>query len=196
MLYIDNREPQDIIDMFKRRNLAVEVKYIESGDYIMGNLAIERKTVNDLISSVTSGERHMWSQLETMRNTYEQQILLVEGHIDTNDRLLMGILTTIILFWKYQVLFTENKYDTAVWIEKLFTKYGVGKSNRIPPPAVKKAKTLEEIKRNMLCVIPRIGVKRAEAILKSKPYIGDLIVKIVRDIDKDREGDTLCLDGN
>ena len=191
MLYIANNEPQDIIGMLKRRNLAVEVKHIDSGDYVFGDVAIERKTIEDLINSCTGGTRHLWKQLETMQNTYKQPILLIEGIIDYNDRLLMGILTTIILFWKYQTIFTISPAQTVLWIEKLFTKYGVGKSNRIPPPAVKKAKTLEEIKRNMLCVIPRIGVKRAETILKSKPYIGDLIVKIVRDIDKEREGGNL-----
>ena len=34
MLYIDCHEPQDIIDLLKRRNLAVEVRHLQSGDYV------------------------------------------------------------------------------------------------------------------------------------------------------------------
>ena len=171
MLYIANNEPQDIIGMLKRRNLAVEVKHIDSGDYVFGDVAIERKTIEDLINSCTGGTRHLWKQLETMQNTYKQPILLIEGIIDYNDRLLMGILTTIILFWKYQTIFTISPAQTVLWIEKLFTKYGVGKSNRIPPPAVVRADTPQEIKRNMLCCIKGIGPVMANRILEEIPDI-------------------------
>ena len=181
MLYIANNEPQDIIDMLKRRNLAVEVRHIDSGDYIMGNLAIERKTIQDLINSVTSGERHMWTQLETMRNTYEQQILLIEGTIDYKDRLLMGILTTIILFWKYQTIFSKDKNETVEWIEKLFTKYGVGKTSRIPPAAVRKYKEIKDIQFEMLQCIQGIGTVKAKKILEQNP---DIFVEDIKKVKK------------
>ena len=171
MLYIDCHEPQDIIDMLKRRNLAVEVRHIDSGDYIMGNLAIERKTIQDLINSVTSGERHMWTQLETMRNTYEQQILLIEGTIDYKDRLLMGILTTIILFWKYQTIFSKDKNETVEWIERLYTKFGINRAIKEPPIAVIRSDTPEDIRWAMCQTVKGIGSKIAREIIKNNPKI-------------------------
>lgn len=173
MLYIANNEPEDIVQMLKRRNLAVEVKHIESGDYVFGDVAIERKTVSDLISSVTAENRHLWKQLETMQNTYKQPILLIEdwNGVDEEDRLTVGIVTTILLFWKYQIIFSKDKYETVEWIEKLFIKYGVGKTGRIPPAAVIRKNTPKEIKWCMLQTIPHIGPVMANKILEAIPNI-------------------------
>ena len=181
MLYIDCHEPQDIIGMLKRRNLAVEVRHLDSGDYVFDEVAIERKTVQDLISSCTSGSRHLWKQLETMQNTYKQPILLIEGIIDYNDRLLMGILTTIILFWKYQTIFSKDKNETVEWIEKLFTKYGVGKTSRIPPAAVRKYKEIKDIQFEMLQCIQGIGTVKAKKILEQNP---DIFVEDIKKVKK------------
>jgi ERCC4-type nuclease len=170
-LYIDSREPDDIVRLLKRENLAIEVKTIPSGDYVFGEVAIERKAILDLISSVTTGDRHLWNQLETMKNTYTIPILLIEGPINHRDRIVMGILTTVILFCKYQTIFTKDKEDTAKWITALFTKYGVGKTNRIPPPSVKRAITPKEIRWCMLQTIPYIGPVIANRILEEYPDI-------------------------
>ena len=170
-LYIDSREPDDIVRLLKRENLAIEVKTIPSGDYVFGEVAIERKAILDLISSVTTGDRHFWNQLETMKNTYTIPILLIEGPINHRDRIVMGILTTVILFWKYQTIFTKDKEDTAKWIADLFTKYGVGKTGRIPPPAVIRAATPKQIKWAMLQCIKGIGPKTANKILETTPDI-------------------------
>jgi len=170
-LYIDSREPDDIVRLLKRENLAIEVKTIPSGDYVFGEVAVERKAILDLISSVTTGDRHFWNQLETMRNTYTIPILLIEGPINHRDRIVMGILTTVILFCKYQTIFSKDKEDTAKWIADLFTKYGVGKTGRIPPPAVIRAATPKQIKWAMLQCIKGIGPKTANKILEEIPDI-------------------------
>jgi len=146
------------------------------------NIAIERKTILDLVSSCTSGDKHLWKQLEVMRNTYKQPILLIEGMIEVSDRLQMGILTTIILFWKYQTIFTRDNIHTAMWIERLFTKYGIGKSNRIPPPAAVRADTPQEIKRNMLCCIKGIGPVMANRILEKIPKLFTIAEPYLRQV--------------
>jgi ERCC4-type nuclease len=170
-LWVDSREPEDIVKLLKKQNLAIEVKTIPSGDYVFGEVAIERKTTRDLVNSVTSGERHFWNQLDTMKRTYQQPILLIEGLIDFRDRLLMGILTTVILFWKYQTVFSDSKQETAIWIERLFTKYGVGKTGRIPPAAVIRMATPKQIRWAMLQCIKGIGPKTASKILEEIPDI-------------------------
>jgi ERCC4-type nuclease len=106
-----------------------------------------------------------------MKRTYQQPILLIEGLIDFRDRLLMGILTTVILFWKYQTVFSDSKQETAIWIERLFTKYGVGKTGRIPPAAVIRMATPKQIRWAMLQCIKGIGPKTASKILEEIPEL-------------------------
>lgn len=170
-LFVDDREPQEVINYLKRNNLAVEVKHIESGDYVFGEVAIERKTTIDLVNSVVSGSRHLWDQLDTMKRTYTIPILFIEGQIDHRDRLTMGILTTVILFWKYQTVFTKDKEDTSKWVAALFTKYGVGKTGRIPPAAVIREDTPKQIRWAMLQCIRGVGPKTADRILEEIPDI-------------------------
>jgi Fanconi anemia group M protein len=172
-LFIDDREPDEIVRHLKKLNLAVEIKHIESGDYVFGDVAIERKTIADLVNSVTSGDRRFWTQLDTMRRTYQQPILLIEDwdRVDYEDRLTMGIITTVILFWRYQTIFSMDKKDTVDWIATLFTKYGVGKTGRIPPAAVIRAITPKEIRWAMLQCIAGVGPKTATKILEEIPDI-------------------------
>ena len=137
-------------------------------------MAIERKTISDLINSIYNRERTLWKQLETLKDTYPIPILLVEGVSDIpllNDRLLMGILTTVILSWKIQVILTYDKVETVMWIERLFTKYGVGKSGREPPVARIRANTPREIKLAMLQQVDGIGPVMANRILEEIPDI-------------------------
>jgi ERCC4-type nuclease len=166
-LFCDDREPEEIISSLKKFNLVIEVKRLQSGDYVFGDVAIERKTVADLIGSVTSKNRHLWEQLDTMKRTYPQPILLVEGHLNWNDPWEAGIMTTVILFWKYQTIFSSGSYETATIIYRLFTKYGVGRSGKEPPAAVKKQKTPKSILIEMLQVVDRVGPKLANRIVEA-----------------------------
>jgi len=168
-IFISESEPNEIVKLLNKLNLAVEVKHIGSGDYVFGDVAIERKTITDLVNSVCSGSRHLWDQLDTMRRTYTTPILLIEGDIEHRDRLTAGILTTIILFWKYQTIFSGSHEDTASWIASLFTKYGVGKSGRLPPAAVIRADTPREIRVAMLQCIRGIGPVTATKIMDKIP---------------------------
>lgn len=164
-LFVDDREPEEIILYLKRQHLDVQVHHNESGDYVFGDVAIERKTINDLIGSVMSKNRRLWDQLDTMKKTYQQPILLVEGMINWKDPYLSGILTTVILFWKYQTVFTLGPGETALAIAHLFTKYGIGKSGRLPPAAVKKQPTYKTVLLEMLQCIEKIGPKTAVSVL-------------------------------
>lgn len=166
---MDHREPEEIIRALRRQNLAVEVHHNESGDYVFGEVSIERKTISDLIGSVCSKNHRLWDQLGTMKDTYQQPMLLIEGMVNWKDPYLSGILTTVLLFWKYQTIFTLGMEETALAVGHLFTKQGIGRSGRIPPAAVKKHSTPKEILWEMLQCVEGVGPKTAKKILDVIP---------------------------
>lgn len=168
-IFVDDREPEEVIKGLRRQNLAVEIHHNDSGDYVFGEVAIERKTISDLIGSVCSKKHRLWDQLGTMKDTYQQPMLLVEGMINWKDPYLSGILTTVLLFWKYQTIFTLGMEETALAVGHLFVKFGIGRSGRLPPAAVKKQFTPTEIMREMLQCIEGIGPKTAHRILEEIP---------------------------
>lgn len=132
-------------------------------------VAIERKTISDLIGSVCSKNHRLWDQLGTMKDTYQQPMLLIEGMVNWKDPYLSGILTTVLLFWKYQTIFTLGMEETALAVGHLFTKQGIGRSGRIPPAAVKKHSTPKEILWEMLQCVEGVGPKTAKKILDVIP---------------------------
>jgi len=183
-IYCDSRKEDNIIRELKHRHLAIDVRLLESADYCFGDVGIERKTVSDLYNSAMS--KRLWTQLDTLRKTYKIPILIVENFQSFRqlDKVTQGIITTLILFWKQQVIFSFDYLETSKWIEALFLKYGVGKSNREPPAAVKKQKTIKSIKLEALQCVKGIGVVKAKLILEKnpkifsmKPYKLDLTIK-------------------
>jgi len=166
-IYIDNRGSgeEELYHLLKSKHLAVERQYIESGDIVFGDVRIERKTVSDLVNSVVGGNRHFWDQLEVLKNTYKTPLLIIEGRIDYKDRLVSGILMSIILGWKMPFISTYNTYDTAEFIEKLFTRYGSNRSKGYPPAAVIKAKSPKKVQWAMLQCVRGIGPATSAKIL-------------------------------
>lgn len=155
--------------MSRIKQLPVQRKRLVSGDVAFGDVGLERKTFQDLINSVF--DMRLWEQLKTLTNTYKTSILILEGlpPIQSMDRLLKGVLTTLYLYWKIPIIYTNNIYETSKWIELLFLKYGTHKANRPLPAPVKKHKDVQQIKLEMLQCIPRIGPALAQAILKQYP---------------------------
>jgi len=183
-IFCDSRKEDNIIRELKHKHLAIDVRLLESADYCFGDVGIERKTVSDLYNSAMS--KRLWTQLGTLRKTYKIPILIIENFQSFRqlDKVTQGIITTLILFWKQQIIFSFDYLESSKWIEALFLKYGVGKSNREPPAAVKKQRTIKSIKLEALQCVKGIGVVKAKLILEKnpkifsmKPYKLDLAVK-------------------
>jgi DNA excision repair protein ERCC-4 len=176
MIYCDVFEPQQIIDELKRKQLSVEVRHLDSGDYVFNDVAIERKTLQDLINSTF--DKRLWVQLKTLKNTYKHPLLLIENWTGINSlsidpktkAIIEGIITTILVKFDISILVSYNYLETVEWIKSLYIKTGTNKVTYLPAP-VKKQKTIHDIKLEMLQVIPTIGPKTAKTILTKCPDI-------------------------
>lgn len=172
-VFIDNRGKGELMlaELLKSKKIPVEVTHLESGDIIIEDVGIERKTINDLIGSVIGKQRHLWKQLETLKNTYKKPLVIIEGHIDWNDRLTSSVVQSIAVGYGIPYISTYNIQETVLVISRIFDRYGSTKTSDVPPPSVKRGKTTKEIRWCMLQTIPRIGVKKATEILKNNPKI-------------------------
>jgi len=176
-IFIDDREPEEIINYLRKRNLDIEIRHSDSGDYVFGEVAIERKELNDLIKSLMPNKQtftlkpRFWDQMEVIKNTYKIPILIIEGlhSYMYAERFIKGVLNTLTLFWKIPYLVTMGMEETAMVIGDLYIKYGVGKSGRIPPAAVRKAITPKQVKWMMLQCVKGIGPTAATRILEAYP---------------------------
>jgi len=84
-LYIDSNEPTEVqtkvIEEIAGRSdidINVETEGLKTGDFLMGDVVIERKEASDLASSITDGR--LREQTKRMSEDFQHRYLLVEGN--------------------------------------------------------------------------------------------------------------------
>jgi ERCC4-type nuclease len=154
-----------------------------------GVLAIERKTISDLINSTL--DNRLFSEIEKMNNTYEKNILIIEGlwsdYEKERKRLKRakyiknaiffsiahkaGLFSSITLRTSTRIIQTDSMEQTIAVVNSLCAKFQDGKIWAIP--TVTRTKTPEKIYINMLQAYPGISEAKAEAIIKKYPSWAD-----------------------
>jgi len=183
-IIIDNREknslvPSELINM----NVPIEFQQLKVADYIINNVAIERKTISDFVTSMIN--KRLFKQLEEM-SQYPQQLLLIEGSQEElektgiNSNAIRGFLLTITLKFKVPVIFTKDQEETATYLKILWNKketpmsFNVSKRNLSP----------DERLSFILEGFPNIGPKKSEELLKEFHTVQNIINASEEDLKK------------
>ena len=180
-ILIDYREKNSLVaSELINLNLKIEFKELKVGDYIVKNTAIERKTVNDFISSIKN--KRLINQLEELQQ-YKNRLLIIEGldeqelYTDLDEGIGMhpnavrGFLLSVLLKYKVPIIFTKNYEDTAKFILILSKK----KEKEMSLNITKKNLDKKERKQFILEGFPGIGPKTAKKLLKKFKTIRNII---------------------
>jgi len=191
---------ETIIIDYREKNSLVPAELIKSGfkisfenlkvaDYIVKNIAIERKTVNDFISSMKN--RRLLKQLQELQQ-YEKKLLIIEGideqdlYPDSNPKGIFldkeesgmnpnsvrGFLLSILLSHNIPIIFTKNYEDTAKFISLIAKK----KKNAESPLNIKKKSfNSKEQLQFIIEAFPNIGPKTAKKLLSEFKSIKEII---------------------
>jgi len=166
---IDYREKNSLVaSELVNLGFEIEFKELKVADYIVQNIAIERKTISDFISSMLN--KRLLNQLEELKQ-YENKLLIIEG-IDEQEiypesngvspNAIRGFLLSILLKHNIPMLFTQNYKDTAQFINRIARK----KDQEMPIRANKKTLNKKEQMQFILEGFPGIGPKTAKNLLK------------------------------
>ena len=136
ILYIDNREPKNIINYLNEINnnlLKIEIKSLDIGDYILYDekkeenlIIIERKTLSDLESSIKDGRYNEQSfRLSSMLIPNHNIYYLIEGNIMNykNNKILYSAITSLSYFKGFSILNTINNIGTCDMIYSICSIY-------------------------------------------------------------------------
>mgnify|MGYP001604769700 CR=1 FL=1 len=162
-------------------NLGLEVEFenLKVADYIVGNVAIERKTVSDFISSMIN--KRLVRQLEELQQ-YENRLLIIEGleeqelyddkkDFGVNANAIRGFILTILLRFRVPIIFTKNEEDTAGYIAVIIKKKKQEPSLNVKKKSLDKKEQIQYI----LEGFPGIGPKTAKKLLKEFKTIKNMI---------------------
>ncbi|MFH1823447.1 MAG: ERCC4 domain-containing protein [archaeon] len=183
MILVDKREKNTpVVHELIEEGATLDIKFIKVADYIIGNIAIERKTVSDFINSMIS--KRLVRQLLEMKQ-YPQQILLIEGieeHELYNDEekggvhpnAIRGMLLSVILDYRIPIIYTKDYKDTVRFLLTLEKR--MKKPNRkLSLRANKKATSISEQQELILEGFPGIGPALAKNLLSKFKTIKNVI---------------------
>lgn len=200
-LFVDNRESDTVIDL--AREIAYElgamfnVQQLPLGDFLIINsnemaVVIERKRVNDFISSIRSNR--LWQQLLNLMKTekildysIKRQMLLIHGTcgeylsslpvIDPTGDLksfwgqIIGAQQEILFVYNTPIVFIENNADAfRSFLKITIQREQQGKNDKLPQGRwFRKPKRLalpeKDLKSYVLASIPLIGDSLAKVLL-------------------------------
>ena len=169
-IIIDEREKKSgIPKLLSSIGIKTEIKTLLIGDYIVGpETVIERKSIQDLISSVFDGK--LFDQCSRLKEHFQYPILLIEGNVDEieliteNPLIFYGALSKIAIDFKIPIIPTPNASHTAKLLVSMCSK-----KEPIKGPFLKKIKKSNDIQKqqlSLLCSLPGIGEKTAIRILE------------------------------
>ena len=157
-----------ISELHKSTQVRLEIKSLKIADYIINDIAIERKTVQDLISSMIN--KRLIQQLTQMQS-YKKSLLIIEGDLDevineenNISKALRGLLVSISTNYQTSMIRTQNYEDTGKYLitlakQQIKPRTEISLHSRIP-------KNKKEQKSYILESFPNIGPTKAKQLLK------------------------------
>jgi DNA excision repair protein ERCC-4 len=138
-------------------------------DYVLTpEIAVERKTVRDFISSVY--DSRIFYQAARISSAYANPYLLVEGDskevekLASNLKSYYGAIASVSLAYGLRILYTANKKETAIAISELLRNARakpVTQTRELPP----RGKSVSQQQLYMVSSLPGVGSKLAKKLL-------------------------------
>jgi ERCC4-type nuclease len=177
MIVVDNREPNEIVELIKNLNVPVEVKRLEVADIQIGNILIERKDIADLVNSVR--ENRLWEQLYNLKQQKEYKpFLIVVGEIQDALHPQIKDISRYIQYVKnillsvqivaplsYGVFFIHCR-DKLEFLEVMRLLVQRASKSESLKPLQKKPRSIRDAVIEMIGCIPKVGSKLASEIAR------------------------------
>ena len=176
-----------VISELASLGIDVELKHLDVADFIVKDVAIERKTVQDFITSMIN--QRLKRQLEEIKQ-YPNNLLIIEGIEERelypeengiNPNAIRGFLLSILINYKVPILFTKDYSDTAKFIAVLARK----QESEMGIRAKKKSRNKKEQLQYILEGFPGIGSKSAKKLLKKYKTIKSIVSQDLEELRKD-----------
>lgn len=165
-IIVDHREKNSLVGAeLVKLGFELEFKQLSVADYLVKDIAIERKTINDLKTSIIN--KRLVNQLRELQQ-YKNRFLIVEG-IDSSlyegiihENALRGFLISIGRDYEIPVLYTLNEKDTARYLSLMYLKGERGQ------PSLRASKIIHTEKEKIQYILegfPSIGPVTAQKLI-------------------------------
>ena len=175
MIVVDSREAAGvpkIVEGLKKMGIEVEIDHLEAGDYLAGDVLVERKTVTDLLASVRSGR--LWRELDKMKRAEGvRPVVAIEGSLALAEKLtkwrpvaICGVVNSIALDWGIPTVFLPSKRWMVMYLIQLAKSAEVEGKRPHPLKMKEKAEKPEDYVLMVAESLPGVSAARARTLLK------------------------------
>ena len=181
---VDFREKNSLVpSILIQKNINVEFVSLPVADYIFNNIAIERKTVSDLKSSIIN--KRIISQLLELKQ-YPAHLLIIEGNQEElyngkvmHKNAVRGFLISVALEFQTPFIYTSNEEETASYISLICDKKN---KSSLPIRASKIILSKEKQMQYILEGFPHIGPIKAKALISKFKTLKNIFSSSVEDL--------------
>ena len=178
LIFVDSREKNQIKDFLSDDGIDTKIEALPVGDYLVGNICVEYKSIQDYIQSLHSG--HLHKQLYQMSYNFELSYLMIGGlygyEIGKTGSKKASFISSICgssfkraddgKMGQVVTVQFEQEYDCAMFLKFLFKKVEDG--DDIRKPTMERHKySKADWQLNVLCGLPNIGPKLGKVLLKN-----------------------------
>ncbi|MFH8080306.1 MAG: ERCC4 domain-containing protein [Candidatus Aenigmatarchaeota archaeon] len=174
----DDRERNSkVSEYLKEFGAIVNFKRIEVGDFLISeDVCIERKEVNDFISSIIDGR--LFRQVEEMKKCYKKVLLIIEG-IKNNERITenayKGAIASLIINYDVSVIIVENEKEVARMIYFLAKKEQDEFKKSVCIKKKKNIENISELQQFFLSSLPGVSRIISKRMLQKFGRIRDIV---------------------
>ena len=167
-LVVDHREKSNsLMTHLMQMNVKIRPEQLQIGDYIVSDrIAIERKSTKDFVASILN--ETLKSQLTQLKEAYKIPILILEGkgfhQSGMHPNSIRGMITSILLDFNIQIIFTKDEKDTAEYLIYLANREQFKKKRRVQKVKMKLSSLADE-QIALVAQLPIINRKKARELL-------------------------------
>lgn len=167
----DEREKASgVPEELSKLNVRVYFSKLPVADYVINpEIAVERKSVRDLVSSIY--DSRIFYQAARISAAYMKPFLLVEGDskevegLAKNLKSFYGAIANVTIAYGLRILYTANPRETAIAISGLLNQARAKPLARLPSEIPPKAKSVPQQQLYLVSAMPGVGRKLAERLL-------------------------------
>ncbi|AUX07888.1 ATP-dependent RNA helicase/nuclease Hef [Halalkaliarchaeum desulfuricum] len=175
-IVIDQRELDSHIarELSTREGIYTRLETLSVGDYVLSDrVAVERKSVDDFLDTLTGGDRSLFEQAGDLARNYSRPVLILEGETDlygarnVHPNAIRGALASLAIDFDVSVLRTDGTEGTANMLETIARREQEERDRAVSVHGEKGSKTLPEQQEYVVSAIADIGPITARGLLEA-----------------------------
>jgi Fanconi anemia group M protein len=173
-IVVDQRELDSSIarDLSRKDDVRTRLETLAVGDYVLSDrVAVERKTVEDFLNTLTGGDRSMFEQVGDAARHYARPVVILEGEDlygrrNVHPNAIRGALSSLAIDFGASVLRTDDENDTAELLYTIARREQADEDRTVSVHGEKGKRTRTEQQEYVVGSIAEVGPVTARALLE------------------------------